>query len=241
MLDTRQPSILIGDDHTLVAEAIKNLLVPEFNVVGLVADGRALVDAAVEKKPDVVIVDISMPRLNGLDATHRIKHAVPETKIICLTMNGDPDIATAALKAGASAVVLKKFTYTKLVTAIREALSEGRNAAVAPRAPELPPSISPASPALTARQRDVLQLLAEGLSIKEVGAVLSLATRTVAFHKNRLMRTLGLANDASLVQFAVCNRLLFIEDPVKLHSPDRRALAADGQEQGTPLPGDKVG
>jgi DNA-binding NarL/FixJ family response regulator len=201
--------ILIGDDHSLVAAGLKNLLEPEFDVVGISSDGRALLEAAERLRPEVVLVDIAMPRLNGLDAGRRILASLPGTKVIHLTMTSDPQIEREAMSYGASAFLQKTVGRRGLVEAIHTAcgtceqisnLRERRGADL----------YAQKTIELTNRQRDVLQLLAEGYSMKQVGGVLSLATRTVAFHKYRIMEMLGLANDAELIQFAVKNHFLFV-------------------------------
>jgi len=221
MHNTYQPRILIADDHMLVAEALKRMLIHEFNVVGVVMNGRDLVEAATSLKPDLVLTDIAMPKLNGLDAGQRIKEASPNTRIIYLTMNGDPEIAAEAFARGASAVVAKTSVYSELVQTIRTALNE--NADVMPASKPVPAKDASEPVPLTNRQRDVLQLLAEGLLMKEVASVLNLTTRTVAFHKYRIMQILGLQSDADLVQFAIRKHLLFVEGPVTVHSRGPRS------------------
>jgi DNA-binding NarL/FixJ family response regulator len=212
-----QPRILIADDHLLVAEAMKNLLLLEFNVVGVVGDGRTLVQTALEMKPDVVLVDIAMPQLNGLDAGRRIKQALPDTKIIYLTANHDPDVMTEAFAIGASGFVLKTSAFSALIQTIRHALNDHMPAPPPATGQRLDAEVRPSTITLTPRQRDVLQLLAEGLSMKEIGHVLNLATRTVAFHKYRIMETLDLHSNAELVQFAIRKHLVFVDTPIKSH------------------------
>ncbi len=200
--------ILLADDHALLLGAFQRLLEPEYTVLGTVTDGRALVDAALELHPDLIIVDISMPRLNGMDAARQIKQALPKVKILILTMNHDPEIAAEAFRIGASAFLVKTSAASELLHAIREVLRGGSYVS---------PSISKgilgnvfhlpkpkkASHELTTRQREVVQLLAEGRSMKEVALVLNLTPRTVAFHKYRTMEQLNLRTFAELVQFAV--------------------------------------
>jgi DNA-binding NarL/FixJ family response regulator len=221
MHDTYQPRILIADDHILVAEALKRMLNQEFTVVGVVTNGRDLVEAATSLKPDLVLTDIAMPKLNGLDAGQRIKEAAPGTRIIYLTMNDDPEVAAEAYARGASAVVTKTSVYSELVQTIRQALNENQEVGC-PSKPA--PAQEGGEPIpLTNRQRDVLQLLAEGLLMKEVASVLNLTTRTVAFHKYRIMQILNLQSDADLVQFAIRKHLLFVEGPVTVHSRGHRS------------------
>jgi len=186
-------------------------------VLAVVGDGRTLVQATLEMKPDVVLVDIAMPQLNGLDAGRRIKQALPETKIIYLTGHNDPDVMAEAFAIGASGFVLKTSAFSALIQAIRDALSDHVQAPPEARAQALDPNVEQATTTLTPRQRDVLQLLAEGLSMKEIGHALNLATRTVAFHKYRIMETLDLHSNAELVQFAIRKHLVFLDTPIKSH------------------------
>jgi DNA-binding NarL/FixJ family response regulator len=209
-----KPTILIADDHTLVAEACKKLLEPEYEIVGIVSDGRALVQMATELRPHVVLIDIGMPILNGLDAGQQIKEAVPAIKVIYLTMNADVDLAAEAFRRKASGYVLKTCAASDLLLALRAVLRGGTY---------LSPAISKdtvgflvrqkkdlvdESQRLTERQREVLQLLAEGKSMKEVAAILNVATRTIAFHKYRMMEVLRLRSNAELVQYAVRHHLV---------------------------------
>lgn len=207
MPETISARVLIGDDHALVAQAIQHLLEPEFQVIGIASDGRQLVEAAEKLRPDVVLVDIGMPKLNGLDAAQRISRTLPATRIIYLTMNADPMVQQEAMANGAAGFLPKTIGRRELCDAIQQALATG---------PQNAPAESATTPAvehvvLTDRQRDVLQLLAEGMSMKQVGDVLHLATRTVAFHKYRIMDLLGIKNDSELFQFAIRNRLIFLD------------------------------
>jgi DNA-binding NarL/FixJ family response regulator len=204
--EVAKPRILLADDHTLVAEAFKRLLEPEFDVVGTVADGRALLRVAPELRPDVVLVDLNMPLLNGLDASEQLKQIAPRIKIIVLTMNEDPEIAAATLDTWASGYLLKKSAASELLKAVRDVLRGGKY--VTPALEGVIPNRSRDSRAesarsLTARQREVLQLLAEGHTMKEAAAVLNVATRTVAFHKYRIMQEFGLENNSDLLRFAM--------------------------------------
>jgi DNA-binding NarL/FixJ family response regulator len=207
------PRVILADDHTLVAEALRQLIAPHFEVVALVADGRALLEAAVSLKPDIVIVDVAMPLLNGLEASRQLRMKVPSIKFVFLTMNEDPDLATEAIKAGASAYVLKKAAGSELLQALQAAL-RGRTYITAQIARGMQESFirNPQGRkqprALTPRQREVVQLLAEGRSMKEAANVLSVTPRTIAFHKYRLMQDLGLKTNADLVQFAIKNQIL---------------------------------
>jgi DNA-binding NarL/FixJ family response regulator len=208
-----RPRILLADDHTLVAQALTQLLEREFDIVATVADGRALLEAAARHRPDVVIVDIGMPLLNGLDAGERLKALHPAIKVIYLTQNREPRIAFEAFKNKASGYVLKDAAASELTTAIHEALG-GRwyaSPAIAQAFAEAGAQTGTSEPhvrELTARERDVLQLLAEGKAMKEVAAILDISPRTVEFHKYRLMQTIGAKTTADLVQYAIRHGLL---------------------------------
>ena len=200
--------ILLADDHTLVAEAIKRLLEPEYHVVGVVADGRSLIREATALKPDVVVVDLNMPMLNGIDASKQLKIMNPALKIIVLTMNEDAEIAAETMRTWASGYLLKKSAGSELVKAVQEVVRGGKY--VTPALREQLVELSARDPRaleagreLTPRQREVLQLLAEGHTMKEAAAILNVATRTVAFHKYRIMQDFGLANNSDLLRFAI--------------------------------------
>jgi DNA-binding NarL/FixJ family response regulator len=200
--------LLIADDHTLLAEACKSLLEPEFEVVGIVDNGRELLRLACELKPDVVILDIAMPQLNGLDAGDEIKHLLPATKLVFLTMNMSPEVAAEAFRRGASAYVVKSSAAEELFRAIRRALkSESYLSPVITK--ETVDFLLRSATSyveekrITRRQSEILQLLAEGMSMKEVANVLNLKPGTVAFHKYRMMETLGLKTNAELLQYAI--------------------------------------
>jgi DNA-binding NarL/FixJ family response regulator len=207
-----RPRILIADDHTLVAEAFKKLLEPEFHVVKLVTDGRSLLTSAKELKPDIVILDLNMPLLNGLDAGQEMKKLLPKTKLIVLTMNEDPEVASKALRQWASGYLLKKSAGVELQKAILAVL-RGHSYVTPSIAQKLMDEFirdprPDRAKELTPRQRQVLQLLAEGHSMKEVAAVLDIAVRTVAFHKYRIMEDFGLKTGADLVRFAIREHLI---------------------------------
>jgi DNA-binding NarL/FixJ family response regulator len=207
-----KPRVLLADDHILVSEAFKKLLEPEFEVVGTVADGRSLLQIAQEVKPDVAILDLGLPLLNGMDAGKRLKTLLPKTKIIVLTMNEDLDLAGVALRDWASGYVLKKSAGGELVQAVRDVL-RGKSYVTAYVAQRLLEDFvrDPRTERikhLTPRQREVLQLLAEGRTMKEAAAVLHVTTRTVAFHKYRIMEEFSLKNNSDLVRFAMKERLL---------------------------------
>jgi len=207
-----RPRVLLADDHQLLLGAFEKLLSPECEIVGQVTDGRALIDAAAELRPDVIVLDISMPHLNGLEAGRRIKQALREIRLIFVTMNEDADLAAEAFRAGASAYLLKRSAASELATAIREVMN-GRSY-VTPLVTEgLVGSLMhlddhPPSHELTSRQREVLQLLAEGNSMKEVAAVLKLTPRTVAFHKYQMMEQLQIKSTAELIRYAVAHHIV---------------------------------
>jgi DNA-binding NarL/FixJ family response regulator len=208
--------IVIADDHTLVAEAIKNLIEPEYEVVKMVADGRSLVDAAVELKPDIVLQDLGMPLLNGFDAGERLKKLLPRTKFIVLTVNEESYVAAKALRQFANGYLLKKSAGSELKKAI-SAVLRGESYVTPIIAKQLTADfIRDPSPdrarEFTSRQREVLQLLAEGKSMKQAAATLNITPRTVAFHKYRVMEEFGLKTNADLVQFAYRERLVEVSN-----------------------------
>jgi DNA-binding NarL/FixJ family response regulator len=204
--------VLLADDHTLLLGALEKLLSEDCEVVGQVSDGRALVAAAEELKPDVIVLDISMPLLNGVEAARQIKQKLKTVKLVFLTMNEDSDLAAEAFRAGASAYLLKRSATSELPLAIREVM-QGRSY-VTPLVTEglveslLQPEGRKPAHELTPRQREVLQLLAEGRSMKEVASVLNLTPRTVAFHKYRMMDELKVKSTAELVQYAVKHHIV---------------------------------
>jgi DNA-binding NarL/FixJ family response regulator len=208
MSQESRPRILIADDHALIAEAFTKLLAAEFEIVAIVHDGRRLVQAAMSLKPDVILVDVGMPLLNGMQAAQRIRRELPDVKIVYVTVNHDEVVVAEAVRQGAS-YVLKTAVASELVTAIHQAVQGGQY--VSPQVLSAARDDRPAAeePHLTERQLEVLQLIAEGRSMKEVAAVLNLTTRTVAFHKYRLMHSLQLKNDAEVVQYAVRRRIVF--------------------------------
>jgi DNA-binding NarL/FixJ family response regulator len=209
---TGRPRILLADDHTLMAEALTHLLRAEFEVVGIVADGRALLDAAAALKPELVVVDIGMPLLNGLDAGEQITLLHPDIKVIVLTQNREPRFAAEAFRRGASGYLLKDAAASELTAAIRAALAGKRYLS-----PGFDAGASLAaagdrdgrhSRELSAREREVLQLLAEGKLMKEVAGILKISPRTVEFHKYRIMEILNLKTGAELVQYAIRHGLI---------------------------------
>jgi len=203
------PRVLLADDHVLLLGAFEKLLAAECTIVGQVSDGRALVAAAEQLKPDVIVLDISMPVLNGLEAARQIKKKLANVKLVFLTMNEDADLAAEAFRAGASAYLLKRSATSELPAAIREVM-QGRSYITPLVADGLVGSLmhDAAPHQLTPRQREVLQLLAEGRSMKEVGSVLNLTPRTVAFHKYRMMEQLKVKSSAELIQYAVKHHIV---------------------------------
>jgi DNA-binding NarL/FixJ family response regulator len=202
-----RPRILIADDHTLIAEAFTLILEPEFEVVGTVGDGRALLDVADALKPDLVLLDIYMPFMDGLEAGQKLKSAHPRIKIILLTVSDDAKTAAHCLNKWASGYLLKKSMGPELLIAVRDVL-RGRNYITPILQNEILEATlsgrSAGSPrVLTSREREVLRLLARGCTMKEAAAVLHLATRTVAFHKYRIMRNLGVKTNSDLLRFAI--------------------------------------
>ncbi len=207
-------TIIIADDHRFVADACKSLLEPEFDVVATVGDGRALVRIAANLKPQVIIVDIGMPLLNGLDAGYQIKELLSSVKLVFLTMNTDPALAAEAFRRGASGYLLKTSTAAELTTAVRDVL-QGRSylsPAIAKEAVDflLHPDeeFIAEEDRLTERQREVLQLLTEGKSMKQVAEILNVSTSTVAFHKLRIKEALHARNDSDLVQYAIKSHVI---------------------------------
>ena len=205
--------LLIADDHTLLAEACKNLLEPEFEVVGIVDNGRELLRMALELKPEVVVLDIAMPQLNGLDAGDQIKHLLPATKLVYLTVNMSPEVAAEAFRRGASGYVVKTSPAAELITAIRRALkSESYLSSVITKETVSFLLRSRQSyvgeKRITSRQSEILQQLAEGMSMKEIAGDLNVKPGTVAFHKYRIMETLGLKTNAELIQYALKHHLI---------------------------------
>ncbi len=200
--------VLIADDHRLVAETCKGMLEPEFEVLGVHTDGRALVQAALSLKPDLVLLDIGMPQLNGLDAGEQIKTKLPKTKLVYLTMNVAPEVVAEAFRRGASAYVLKQSAAEELLTALRRVLrGESYLSPLITRetvAHLLSRSTSDrGEKRITTRQSEILQLLAEGKSMKEAAAILDLKAGTIAFHKYRMMQTLGIKTNAELLEYAL--------------------------------------
>jgi DNA-binding NarL/FixJ family response regulator len=209
--------ILLADDHKIFLNGLRSLLEPGFEIVGMVEDGRALVSFVQKLRPDVIVVDISMPLLNGIEAVRQIKKLNPQVKVVFLTMHADVTYAIRAFEGGASGFVLKHSASSELLTAISEAI-KGRTYVTPMIAGELMQSYMEgarrqpnATLQLTSRQREILQLLAEGCSVKEIAEVLNISDRTIEFHKYRLMSKLNLKTNSDLVQFAIKHGIIAIE------------------------------
>jgi len=208
-----RPRILVADDHNLVAELCKQVLETEFDVVGTVANGRDLLCQATKLKPDVIVIDIAMPILNGLDAGKQVKEALHAVKLVYLTMNTDPELAREAFHRGASGYLLKTCAASELVVAVREVLRGNRylTPTLKERVSQLrweQKKLVPEAERLTEREREVLQLLAEGKVMEQIGRSLNITARTVAFHKYRIMETLGAKSNAELVRYAIRNHIV---------------------------------
>lgn len=204
-----RPRVLLADDHRMMAECLRNLLHPEFELVGIVEDGLSLIEASKQVRPDVIVADITMPHLNGLDAMVHIKKENPRVKVVFLTMHQDAAYARRALDAGATGFVLKHSAPDELLTAVRAALA-GKTYLTPSLAGQVlcdlkrsPQSANDPLASLPPRQREVLQLCAEGRSAKEIASMLAISARTVEFHKYQMMDTLGLRNSNDLTHFAI--------------------------------------
>jgi DNA-binding NarL/FixJ family response regulator len=222
-----RPCFLIADDHTIFAEALRVYLEKTYPVVGVVPDGRAMIEEAIALRPDVVIVDVGMPRLNGLDAAKRIKELAPEVKFIFLTMQDDPNLAAAVLELGPVAFVLKHSAGPELLKAIEQVLQGKSYVTPKLRAEDWVATKARArqySKDMTPRQRDVVQLFAEGRSMKEIAGLLDLSEKTVEFHKHHIMESFHLRSNADLVLFALKHGLISVNP-----EPVTRAKAAHGR------------
>ena len=205
----KRPRVLLADDHTLVLDGLRKILEPECEVVGAVEDGRSLLAAAEQLKPDIILLDISMPLLNGVEAARRLHHTLPGAKVIFVTMHADATYVAGAFRAGAVGYVLKRCASLELMNAIHQVLSG--HAYVTPlvrkdiveELPGWPLASGVASGQLTVRQREVLQLVAEGHPVKEIAVILNISSKTVAFHKANVMRRLGIRSTAELTKYAL--------------------------------------
>jgi len=205
----KKPRLLLADDHTILVEGLKALLAPEFDVVATAGDGRAVLEAAEKHQPDLILLDISMPGLNGIEAARRLKQSNPDAKLIILTMHGDLSYVSAAFHAGASGYVLKQSAATELVTALHEVASRRRyvSSLIEERLGAEVPAFLRRSKTLaadlTSRQREVLQLVAEGRVRKEIAQILGVSVKTVEFHKQKITEKLGIHTDAALTAYAI--------------------------------------
>lgn len=211
----RRARVLLADDHQMLLDALKELLEPKYDVVGLVSDGLAVLKVAEKLRPDIIVLDIAMPQLNGLDAGRRLKQSMPSVKLIFMTMNEDPYLVGEAFRAGASAYLLKQAAGLELDEAIQEVLKGGSY--VTPSAAKGLDNISlrepknrEVAPEPTARQREVIQLLAEGRTMKEIARLLYITPRTVAAHKYAVMELLQLKTSAEVVQYAIKHRIISV-------------------------------
>jgi DNA-binding NarL/FixJ family response regulator len=212
------PRLLLADDHSMFSDALRIYLEKDFDIVGVVSDGRTLVDEAIRIEPDVIIVDVGMPLLNGLDAARRIKELAPKIKFIFLTMQDDPNLAAAALELGPVAFVLKHSAGPELLEAINEVMHGHSYLTPKLRATdwvEAKARVRQFSKDMTPRQRNIVQLFAEGRPMKEIAGLLDLSEKTIEFHKHHIMVAFNLKNNADLVLFALSQGLI---------APDRTPL-----------------
>jgi len=207
----KKPRVLMADDHSLILAGLRSLVEVDCEVVGMVEDGRALVEAAKRLRPDVILLDISMPLLNGLEAARQLRILVPDCKLIFLTMHASPTYATEAFQLGASGYLLKRSAASELGLAIKSVLQgqhyltplltkEVLDSVLKPSTGERGEAVSTA---LTARQREVLQLVAEGHGTKEIATILNVSVKTVEFHKSRIMQHLDIHTTADLTKYAI--------------------------------------
>jgi DNA-binding NarL/FixJ family response regulator len=211
----KRPRVLLADDHQMLVDALRSILEPQCEVVGSVSDGRSLLEAAYKLRPDVIVVDIAMPQLNGLDAGRQLKQKMPGVKLIYMTMNEDPYLIGEAFRAGASAFLLKQAAGIELIDAIAQVLKGERY--ITPRAAGgltnialREPKAREHAPGPSNREREVIQLLAEGRTMKEAAAKLKITTRTVAAHKYHAMELLQIKTNAELVQYAIKHRIISV-------------------------------
>jgi DNA-binding NarL/FixJ family response regulator len=212
----KRPTILLVDDHSLVLAGFQKLLETEFDIVGTAEDGRALLDSAPKLKPDIVLLDISMPQLNGIEAARQLKKSMPECRLIFLTMHADPTYVTEAFRAGASGYVLKRSAASELLLAIQQVL-KGRSYVTPLVTKTVLNTFLGSSPKhrvksfasdLTPRQREVLQLVAEGNSTKKIADLLNISVKTVEFHKSQMMQALDIHTVAELTKFAIAQGII---------------------------------
>ena len=213
-----RPRVLLADDHTMVLEGFRRILESEFDLVGAVEDGKALMTAAEKLRPDIIVLDISMPLLNGIEAARHLKKSMPATKLVILTMHADQTYATEAFRAGASAYLLKRSAASELVFALHEVLkgrvyvtpliAKDMLSSFLDRGPKARRQSPKSSTALSPRQREVLQLVAEGRANKEIAVILNTSIKTVEFHKSRIMQKLDLHTTADLTKYAILHGIV---------------------------------
>ena len=208
----KRPRVILADDHTMIREALKSLLEPEFEVVGMFGDGLSLIEAAPALQPNVIVLDIGMPKMNGLNAGQRLKQLMPLVKLVYLTMNADPDMTGEAFRLGASAYLLKNSAASELLHAVRQVMRGGFYV-TSLMTKDMDGSFvqnfkrRKRTNHLTPRQKEVLQLLAEGSSMKEAAFILNVSPRTVAYHKYVMMQNLSIRSSAELIEYALMNSL----------------------------------
>ena len=205
--------VILADDHKMILDALKNLIEPEFEVVGTFGDGHALVEGAPDLKPQVIVLDVGMPTMNGISAGQRLRQLMPNIKLIYLTMNEDPDLAAEAFRLGAKGYLLKSSAGSELLDALRAVIRGGSYVTPLMTEDVLGSFVNhfknlKSTSHLTLRQKEVLQLLAEGRSMKEAAYILNVSPRTVAFHKYTMMEHLHIKTSAELVQYALNTQLL---------------------------------
>ena len=231
--------LVLADDHVLVIEGLTKILEGEFDLVGAAEDGRQLLELCENLKPDAVLLDISLPLLNGIEVTRRITKMLPKTKVLIVTVHSDPEYVTEAFRAGANGYVLKRSATSELVMAVRQILNGF--AYVTPLVTQhivdavLDKRSDPHTPRLSPRQREVLQLVAEGYSAKEIAATLHISVKTAEFHKGALAAKLGLHNTAEMVKYAISHGIS--ESVIDRTRPVRTLTAAAGGETRDPGPG----
>ena len=212
--NTSRPRVLLADDHVLILEGFRVVLGQRCELLGALQDGKALVEAALRTQPDIVILDISLPTLNGIDAARQIKKALPKTIVIFLTMHANPSYLRTALSIGAAGYVLKTSAREELLVAVDRALkgevyvSKGFGETIVDHFRAARGRISPPPSLLTPRQREILQLIAEGRTTKEMAAILNISVQAIAFHKYQIMNKLGIRTTAELTRYAIMEGLI---------------------------------
>lgn len=217
--DTTRPRVLIADDHLIFARTLGEFLGKSFSVIGVVTDGRAMVGEVIKQRPDLVVSDIAMPLMNGLDAARKIRESAPEVKFVFLTMQNDPNLAAATLELGGVAFVLKLCDGPELLKALTLVL-HGKSYVTPRLRPEdwveARTRAKQLSKELTSRQREILHMLAEGRALKEIADILSLSFKTIQFHKQRIMRSFNLKNNADVVLFALKRGIISVDPKPEL-------------------------